>query len=143
MLKDGRGTRGNAGAASAWMFPKAPVPFLPEPPKVCKIMAFMVIIRGLGLLFYILLGFWRASPKPLNPETVPSVFTSPFCRQGSGCQYEGRFSNMFCLQVCNPIPKDPLHLRNGIFSQQSHVVYWSVWFRVLGLGFAAMGGGDS
>ena len=26
-------------------------------PKVCKIMAFMAIILGLGLLFYILLGF--------------------------------------------------------------------------------------
>ena len=26
-------------------------------PKVCKIMAFMAIIMGLGLLFYILLGF--------------------------------------------------------------------------------------
>ena len=26
-------------------------------PKVCKIMAFMAIIRALGLLFYILLGF--------------------------------------------------------------------------------------
>ena len=26
-------------------------------PKVCKIMAFMAIIRGLGLLVYILLGF--------------------------------------------------------------------------------------
>ena len=26
-------------------------------PKVCKIMAFMATIRGLGLLFYILLGF--------------------------------------------------------------------------------------
>ena len=26
-------------------------------PKVCKIMAFMAIIRGLGLLCYILLGF--------------------------------------------------------------------------------------
>ena len=25
-------------------------------PKVCKIMAFMVVIMGLGLLFYILLG---------------------------------------------------------------------------------------
>ena len=25
-------------------------------PKVCKMMAFMVIIMGLGLLFYILLG---------------------------------------------------------------------------------------
>ena len=30
---------------------------LPGPPKVCKIMAFMDIIMGLGLLFYILLGF--------------------------------------------------------------------------------------
>ena len=30
---------------------------LPKPPKVCKIMAFMAIILGLGLLFYILLGF--------------------------------------------------------------------------------------
>ena len=27
------------------------------PPKVCKIMAFWAIIMGLGLLFYILLGF--------------------------------------------------------------------------------------
>ena len=26
-------------------------------PKVCKIMAFMAVIRPLGLLFYILLGF--------------------------------------------------------------------------------------
>ena len=26
-------------------------------PKVCKIMALMAIIMGLGLLFYILLGF--------------------------------------------------------------------------------------
>ena len=26
-------------------------------PKVCKIMAFMAILMGLGLLFYILLGF--------------------------------------------------------------------------------------
>ena len=26
-------------------------------PKVCRIMAFMAIIRGLGLLFHILLGF--------------------------------------------------------------------------------------
>ena len=26
-------------------------------PKVCNIMAFMAIIMGLGLLFYILLGF--------------------------------------------------------------------------------------
>ena len=26
-------------------------------PKVCRIMAFMAVIRGLGLLFYILLGF--------------------------------------------------------------------------------------
>ena len=26
-------------------------------PKVCQIMAFMAVIMGLGLLFYILLGF--------------------------------------------------------------------------------------
>ena len=26
-------------------------------PKVCKMMAFMAIIRGLGLLFYMLVGF--------------------------------------------------------------------------------------
>ena len=26
-------------------------------PKVCKIMAFLAIIRGLGLLFYIFVGF--------------------------------------------------------------------------------------
>ena len=30
---------------------------LPGPPTVCKIMAFRVIIMGLGLLFYIFLGF--------------------------------------------------------------------------------------
>ena len=28
-------------------------------PKVCKIMAFMAIIRGLGLFFYIFLGLGR------------------------------------------------------------------------------------
>ena len=27
-------------------------------PKVCRIMASMAVILGLGLLFYILLGFW-------------------------------------------------------------------------------------
>ena len=36
---------GASGATSTWA------------PKVCKIMAFMAIIMGLGLLFYILLGF--------------------------------------------------------------------------------------
>ena len=30
---------------------------IPYTPKVCKIMAFMAMIMGLGLLFYILLGF--------------------------------------------------------------------------------------
>ena len=34
-------------------------------PKVCKIVAFRAIIRGLGLLFYILLGF-RYGFKYLN-----------------------------------------------------------------------------
>ena len=29
---------------------------IPGPPKVCKIMAFMAVIIGLGLLFYILSG---------------------------------------------------------------------------------------
>ena len=42
-------------------------PYMPEPngltfrttwtPKVCKIIAFVAVILGLGLLFYILLGF--------------------------------------------------------------------------------------
>ena len=32
-------------------------------PKVCKIMASMASIMGLGLLFYLLLGF-RYNPKP-------------------------------------------------------------------------------
>ena len=27
-------------------------------PKLCKIMAFMAVIMGLGLLFYILFGVW-------------------------------------------------------------------------------------
>ena len=36
-------------------------------PKVCKIMAFRAVIMGLGLLFYILLGFryiWIRFPIP-------------------------------------------------------------------------------
>ena len=33
------------------------LPWTTWTPKVCKIMAFMAIIRGLGSLFYILLGF--------------------------------------------------------------------------------------
>ena len=33
-------------------------------PKVCKIMAFMAIIMGLGLLFYILLGFRYCCSSP-------------------------------------------------------------------------------
>ena len=39
------GTQGCIGVVHTWT------------PKVCKIMAFMAIILGLGLLFYILLGF--------------------------------------------------------------------------------------
>ena len=31
---------------------------LPGPQKVCKTMAFMATIKGLGLVFYILSGFW-------------------------------------------------------------------------------------
>ena len=34
-------------------------------PKVCKIVAFMAVIMGLGLLFYILLGF-RYTPNRLT-----------------------------------------------------------------------------
>ena len=47
-------------------------------PKVCKIMAFKAIIKGLGLLFYILLGFGYAKnleslkPKSLNRDPKPS-----------------------------------------------------------------------
>ena len=38
------------------------------PPKVGKIMAFMAIIMGLGLLFYIPLGFrYTLTPKTLKP----------------------------------------------------------------------------
>ena len=33
-----------------------PPKHVPGPPKVCRIMAFIAIIMGLGLLFYILLG---------------------------------------------------------------------------------------
>ena len=43
-------------------------------PKVCKIMAFWAIIRGLGLLFYILLGF-RYS---VLPGVVLFLLTTPF-----------------------------------------------------------------
>ena len=34
------------------------------PPKVCKIIALMAVILGLGLLFYILLGFRHCNLKP-------------------------------------------------------------------------------
>ena len=34
---------------------------IPWTPKVCKIVAFMAVIMGLGLLFYILLGFRSGS----------------------------------------------------------------------------------
>ena len=37
-------------------------------PKVCKIMAFMAVIMGLGLLFYILLGFRHALVEGLCEE---------------------------------------------------------------------------
>ena len=40
-----RGTKTKAHKNTTWT------------PKVCKIMALRVILRGLGLLFYILLGF--------------------------------------------------------------------------------------
>ena len=48
-LKGLRGSSGNLsslGRRIAWT------------PKVCKIIAFMAMIKGLGLLFCILLGFW-------------------------------------------------------------------------------------
>ena len=38
-------------------------------PKVCKIMALRAILRGLGLLFYILLGFRYGLPALV---TIPS-----------------------------------------------------------------------
>ena len=62
---------------------ESPTPGLPTPdfgedseskasstwaPKVCKIMAFMAIIMGLGLLFYILLGFRQYLFHPINPK---------------------------------------------------------------------------
>ena len=45
------------------------------PPKVCKIMALMAVIMGLGLLFYILLGFRYCSRVPLF--SIP-VFPRPY-----------------------------------------------------------------
>ena len=49
---------------------------LPEPPKVCKIMAFLAIIRSLGLLFYILLGFRY---KPIaSPQLHPKLKVQGF-----------------------------------------------------------------
>ena len=57
-------------------------------PKVCKIMAFMAIIGGLGLLFCILLGFRYTLGKPrglprcldptAGPQSAPSRNSSPF-----------------------------------------------------------------
>ena len=41
-------------------------------PKVCKIMAFMAIIMGLRLLFYILLGF-RLATMRFSVRTVGGI----------------------------------------------------------------------
>ena len=42
---------------------------LPGPQEVCKIMASMAVITGLGPLFNILLGFrYGLKPYPLNPS---------------------------------------------------------------------------
>ena len=45
-------------------------------PKVCKIMAFMAIIMGLGLLFYILLGsrYSRLHNGCYTGDYIGSVF---------------------------------------------------------------------
>ena len=48
-----------------------PKPYLD--PKVCKIMAFMAVIMGLRLVFYILLGFRYVetlNPKSSNPRSA-------------------------------------------------------------------------
>ena len=59
-------TRQNAGSERELGFTRAT--------KVCKMMAFMAIVRGLGPLFYILLGFRAGSIDYLQPSEA-----SPFC----------------------------------------------------------------
>ena len=52
--------RGHSTTASdPWLHPEAST----WTPKACKIMAFMAIIMGLGLLFYILLGLRYPTPS--------------------------------------------------------------------------------
>ena len=44
------------GALFKWVVSWVHAFILPGPPKVCKIMALMAVVMGLGLLFHILLG---------------------------------------------------------------------------------------
>ena len=60
--------------------PKHPKPYLD--PRVCKIVAFMAIIMGLGLLFYILLGFRQAWAPPQPHLAIRKPWTpSSIARQ--------------------------------------------------------------
>ena len=52
-----------------------------NPPKVCKIMAFMAAIMAVGLLFYILLGFRKGlSRDRLNLKPKLEPIATPECR---------------------------------------------------------------
>ena len=75
-------------------------------PKVYKMMAFMAIIRGLGLLFYILLGFRNAKniQRKLHYSTLVAAATivsfqlpSPLLREIFQCN----------LNICSPISPNP------------------------------------
>ena len=46
-------------------------------PKVCNIMAFMAILMGLGLLFFILLGFRYKGPEIELTKSFVFFFLSP------------------------------------------------------------------
>ena len=56
-------------------------------PKVCRIMAFMAIIRGLGLLFYILLGFRYRYQR--GDDQTPQGLGRTTCRTSLGQAYHG------------------------------------------------------
>ena len=65
-------------------------------PKVCKIMALMAVIMGLGLLFYILLGFRHL-----------------YCPFNSGCLTRNRGTHGPEAHICNGLAEKK-HVKYGL-----------------------------
>ena len=85
-------------------------PFPAWTPKVCKIMAFMAVILGLGLLFYILLGSrysqhlstkleTSSSGAMLSPGHKVGAIAGHSCRRGAAAR-NGTNLSMEAHGVC-------------------------------------------